>query len=239
MKFRLQISAARFNPGSIGLKIPRWQERVAGLRRNLRHVTPYVAPSRESSDPYKPWLTDARTMRLVENTAGLVAHPNDDTWPQWAVELARFAVPRGMFGIVKSFDQFLGIMGLEAAELPTESSNWGVPFSGFTTTGIGAVTWHFRLSEYYGTLPPLLNAVNSQALPGVPHPDFPSTNDFWFPAHSPSANNFHLPVPGGNVLRVILIVGPMSYRPQAAARLSGWLSTYLSPENRHAIRSTW
>lgn len=235
---RLIVPLQSRHPGYRGLPVPPWGKTLASYQRSARHITS-PPPSKENSDPYTPWLMDSRTLRYQATSRGLVPHPSNDNWEQWIVELARFAVPERMFGVAKTFDQFIARSSVEVTDLPTINANWGIPFLGFGTTDFGAIRWHFRLSEYYGAEHPWINAINTTSLPGQPHPDMAFTDDIWFPAHSPNANNIHLPVPGKHVLRVFLQLPAQTVRPYAGARLSGWTSTYLSPENRHAVRTYW
>jgi len=239
MKIRLKVPLSAGHPGRTGLPVPVWGLRIRDFQKSFQKVSASNPPVYENSDPYTPWLTDSRTLRTQSNSRGLVPHPQESACQSWVVELARFVVPDRMFGVVKSFDQFLAINDGQYATTPTASANWGIPFLGFSITDFGPIRWHFRLTEYYGTQLPWVNDVNTANIPGMPHPDLPSTDDMWFPAHSPSCNNFHLPVPGKHVLRVFLQLPSQSVRPYAGARLSGWTSTYLSPEIRHAVRSSW
>lgn len=240
MILRLKMPLSRKHPASTGLPFPSWQLKISELQLSLRTLIDCAGILPKTDDPFSPPLVDGRTLRYQNNTRGLVAHPGTQTWPAWIAELARFVVPKGMFGMIKSFDQFLAFTD-DAYGVPTSSPQWGIPFTGFGSgqSAFGANRWHFRLFEFYGTEPAWINAQNTVAIPGFPHPDLPFVDDLWFPVHSPSSTNFHLPVPNGHILRVFLELGAQSDQPFAAARLSGWTSTYLSDECRHAIRSSW
>ena len=194
-----------------------------------------------SPDPSKPSQLDARTARTQISTRGQTDHPNvAGPWPLWVGELARFYVPRGHIGIVKTFDQFLGYHTLESTEVLTVSDRWGIPFSGFGAIDVvPPLRWHFRLTEFEGTYPQWYDAVGTGNIPGMPYNDFSFTDDLWYPAHSPSANKINLIVPGKYMLRVFIELGAQNVRFSAAAKLTGWSAVIYSEELRRTIRENW
>lgn len=151
------------------------------------------------------------------------------------VELARFSVPENHFGLIKSFEQMLGI-----DDLPSFFT-LGNPFLTYPTR----VTWFLRLSpiaDMYRT--PFLNvsgvAATIDNLPGRPYTDLPFTHDCWYPVQSPTAANVHLPIPSGNCLRVFFwSPGFEDDVLYIAARLAGTIQSELSTEAQNVARVVW
>lgn len=152
--------------------------------------------------------------------------------PEWCVELARFPVPFGNVGILKSIEQYL----YNNQETITQSANWGIPYQ---EQNVGAVRWHLRLSPFDGTLPARFQATGSSWLPGSPYIELPEINHFWYPASSPLCwlNSI---VPGGYVLRFFFyapadIVG----RVRVMGRLRGYYQSNYSKEAAWNARTNW
>jgi hypothetical protein len=154
----------------------------------------------------------------------------------WMVELARFSVPDMNIGFVKSFEQYLSIQhGTEY----TVSDLWGNPFCARPNV----VTWYFRLSPSASmTLEQWVDINGTSAtpdnLPGRPYTDLPFTDDLWYPATSPPAQNIHLTVPGGFCLRVFLLA-PALVGLRAACKLAGTIQSELNTEAQQVARVGW
>jgi hypothetical protein len=153
----------------------------------------------------------------------------------WLVELARWPVPDGNFGVVKSFEQYLA----DRQTTYSTFNSWGNPYA----TAPNRIEWYFRLSPVSEIgVTPWLNVTGLSAiaayLPGRPYTDLPATNSLWYPASSPQSANIHLPVPGGYALRVFLLAPPIAGL-QAAVKLSGTIQSELGIEAQNVARMSW
>lgn len=195
----------------------------------------------QSTVEKSPWLFQQQswqlptTRRYVQSrhpVAGRLTQP--DAALPWMCELARFAVPFGSVGIVKSFEQYLG----QGETVYTTTENWGNPFV-LTTS----VTWFFRLSHIHLLGTPWINVSGLSAipdyLPGISYDDFERSNDIWFPAASSSSSNIHLPIPGGQFLRVLAIVGTSQTPVTIAAKIAGTSQSEMSKDAQFTVRTSW
>lgn len=153
----------------------------------------------------------------------------------WMVELARFPVPYGSVGIIKSFEQYVA----QDETIWTENSHWGNPYP----TGV-SVRWFFRLSPLSRVGGPWVTTSGASAvpdcLPGETYDDFSESAGIWFPAGSPSASNIHLVIPGDRVLRVLAIVTATVQTPVTiSAKLSGTTQTEMSKDTQFGLRTQW
>lgn len=188
-----------------------------------------------------PWLGQQSTWQLPQTRryqqsrfpeSDPITHPNPTQ--NWMVELARWPVPIGSIGVVKSFEQYVA----QDQSIHSSSANWGNPYS--MTTNI---RWYLRLSPIDGVGGPWINATGggavSQYLPGLPYDDLSYTDDLWFPAGSSSAGNIHLPVPGGYFLRVVCIVDAPGTAVSLSARLAGSVQAEANKDAQHVLRTSW
>lgn len=152
----------------------------------------------------------------------------------WLVELARFPVPYGSVGIIKSFEQFVR----QGETTWTETTYWGNPYPSSLS-----VRWFFRLSPLSKTAAPWINSTGASAiadyLPGTAYDDFPESRGIWFPASSSASSNIHLPVPGNNVLRILAIVEASQTACTIAAKLTGTTQIETNSDAQFVVRTTW
>lgn len=152
----------------------------------------------------------------------------------WMVELARYPVPFGSVGIIKSFEQYLS----EEETIHSVSSAWGNPFPSVP------VRWFFRLSPVSRASAAWIDVSGASAivdyLPGIPYNDFSDSNGLWFPAGSSSSANIHLVIPGAHVLRVIAIVSSSSQTAVSiAAKMTGTTQIELNDDAQFMMRTSW
>lgn len=146
----------------------------------------------------------------------------------FAVELARFTVPKGQIGYVRFLDQVL--VDSTGSYYPTNQEYWGSPH--FVIPDVDNCRWYLTLDYFDGLLPPrfLLTSATifgSDSLPGAPYPDLHEVPNMWYPAHAPR-DNMKLIVPGNRMLR-FFFYSPVTvtYNWLAQGRLAGFTqSTY-------------
>lgn len=153
----------------------------------------------------------------------------------WMAELARYPVPYGSIGIIKSLEQYVS----QGFQLHSTSANWGNPFS----LGI-PISWYLRLSPYARLNDAWVNVSGAGAvpnlLPGFAYDDLSRTDDIWFPASSCSTTNVHLVIPGGYYLRVVVIVGAnQGDAVSVACKLAGSVQLETNNEAQLTVRTSW
>lgn len=160
----------------------------------------------------------------------------------WLVELARWPVSYGSFGLVKGVEQYLSHPELQGQVILSTSPYWGDPWP----LGLSqSIEWHFRLSPIYQGGLPWVTLTGPQAIvdriPGQPYDDLPVSDGLWYAAGGNTAANVHLPVPGGQILRVFLRVGAQSADSPLSAfcRLTGTTQVETSSEAQYVARTTW
>lgn len=192
-----------------------------------------IIKARKGSKPQSSWQLP-QTRRYKQSFFA----PNSpltqpDSTQTWKVEICRFDVPYGSFGVVKSFEQYLEQGGV----VFSTSGNWGNPYPGVD------LTWYFRLSDTDSLAMPWISASGPSAipdlLPGNPYTDFADSDDVWFPAGSSSSANIHLIVPGGNVLRLFAIVGTSQEAVTISAKLAGTTQIETGPDAQFVARTSW
>lgn len=152
--------------------------------------------------------------------------------PEWVIELARFPVPHGFVGVLKSIEQYLYNNDQEI----TRSANWGVPYQEGQT---GPLQWFLRLDPFDGYLPPRFQAILSSYIPGTPYPELAQIDHFWFMSGSPSIWTHSL-IPGGHYLRFFLYAGQQTVgRISVMGRLRGFYQSIYSHEARFMARTNW
>lgn len=187
-----------------------------------------------------PWLYQQQswqlptTRRYVQSrhpVGGLLTQP---TTAAWMAEVARFSVPFGSVGIVKSFEQYVG----QGETVYTTSEHWGNPYPLPTS-----IRWYFRLSHIHLLGGPWINVSGLSAipdyLPGISYDDFSRSDDIWFPAASSSSSNIHLPIPGGQFVRVIALVGESQTPVSISAKLAGTVQSEMSKDAQFTVRTSW
>lgn len=151
----------------------------------------------------------------------------------WMVELARFLVPYGSIGIIKSFEQYVS----QDQTVLSRSMYWGDPFV------VSGLRWYFRLSPDTLNAAPWLNVSGVSAipdyLPGIPYDDLGNTDDLWFPAGSSASANIHLPIPGGKMLRVICLVAASETASTVACKLAGTIQSETNRDASFVAKTTW
>jgi len=219
-------------------QIQRMKSGNANLYRSLMET---MSEQRRATIDQSPWLSKQQSWQLPQTrryrqSRAPVNAPiiQPDSALPWMVELARYPVTTGSIGIIKGFEQYVDQDG----SLLTQITNWGNPW----INDLG-VEWFFRLSAYLTLGSPWINVSGPSAirdyLPGTSYDDFPSTVGVWFPGASPPAQNIHLPIPGGYVLRVIAIVQPSQYRVGIAAKLVGTNQSELNQDAQFVVRTSW
>lgn len=186
-----------------------------------------------------------KSIHFQQHSFGRFLHPSTEApFAAWTVELARFHVPSGRVGVVKSFEQYLAQPAQLAFEpiSYTQSGRWGIP-GPWNTGNPGAIDdpgiWYFRLHNVHETLPARVNTIAAFPLPDVPYPDMPRETLLWYPAGSPAAANIHLVIPAGSLLRVFYVSPAQSVRLEVAAKLKGFIQSDRTPESAHNIRTNW
>jgi len=218
-------------------QISRWKSCNANLYHNLM-VTMHAQQA--ATLDKSPWLQKQQSWQLPQTRRyrqTRVPSPVPITQPDntlsWMVELARYPVPDGSIGLIKGFEQYAEQDG----QVLTLSAAWGNPFP------IPDMVWHFRLSNYRTLRNPWINVSGPSAivdyLPGTAYSDFSATPGLWFPAGSCSATNVHLPIPGGNVLRVVAIVQPSNDVVSLAAKLVGSNQLETNNDAQFVVRTSW
>lgn len=214
-----------------------WDTQV--LQATMANVT---AEWQAKPDP-SPWLGQQSSWQLPETRRYQQSRMPPVGAPltqpvagqDWMVELGRWPVPDGMVGIVKSFEQFVS----QGEETYTASQYWGNPFP----PGSAGIRWFLRLSSLHLIAGPWRNASGLSAipeyLPGIPYDDFPRTDDIWFPAGASSGANIHLPIPGGQFLRLMAIVEASQTVIRIAGRMAGTIQSETSRDAQFVLRTSW
>ena len=122
-----------------------------------------------------------------------------------AVELARYAVPRGSIGLLKRLNQWVENWDI---------TEWGNPYGNAV---FDAIQWRLQLSPIDAALGGRLVSA-SLVLPGEPFPDLPFINGLWYLPHAAQAE-INAVIPGGYVLRFFAVLGPSQNDFDVAGRL--------------------
>jgi hypothetical protein len=187
-----------------------------------------------------PWLYQQEswqlptTRRYTQSRGPVIGRLTQPSALAWMAEVARFSVPYGSVGIIKSFEQYVG----QGETVYTTSEHWGNPYPLPTS-----ITWFFRLSHIHLLGSPWINVSGLSAipdyLPGISYDDFARTDDIWFPAASSGSSNIHLPIPGGQVVRVIALVGASQTPVSISAKLAGTVQSEMSKDAQFTVRTSW
>ena len=155
--------------------------------------------------------------------------------PFHAYELARFIVPIGGVGVVRSILQYSEANPNTIPSPEPYAHLTGSPWEISAIQRVGAdLRWHLRLQQVRDVdLPDAFEDLQAATLlPGYGHPDLPYLDFQYFNFAMPDAGVFLL-VPGGFVLRMYVEIGA-DWRPILA--LGGMLRGYTQPaRNRDAV----
>lgn len=214
------------------IKEPRWLARVnmGFLDWATTQVTKQIETVPGERLFEKPFVNPG-SFHYFESTRGLWDAGEAASAPFYR-ELARVSVPFDAVGVVKSFGQLFAVDN----EIFSNAANWGT-----NPQGDQRPRWHFRLTPFDGEEPPIFSKPVSSVmfLPGVAHSDFPYTDDLLYPLNSPTSERFHLIIPGGNMLRVIIEVTPISQVAWSAQCLLRGYTTGVYHESTMTGLRTW
>lgn len=200
-----------------------------------------VREQREQSIVDSPWLEQQSswqlptTRRYIQSkTPSVVPSVQTDPAQNWMIEIARLPVPYGSVGILKSFEQYVS----QGDNVLTGSENWGNPFPSSVS-----IRWFLRLSSLSKVGGSWINSSGGSAisdyLPGTPYDDLPQSDGVWFPASSSASSNIHLPIPGGQVLRLICLVGSSETAVRIAGKLAGTVQVEMNKDAQFVVRTSW
>lgn len=218
--------------------VRKWQ---FGTVDKWKSIMDSVSEQWQTTVEKSPWLYQQQSWQLPTTrryaqskspVTGVLTQP--DTGLSWMAELARFPVPFGSVGIIKSFEQFVG----QGETAFTGTEYWGNPYPLSSS-----ITWFFRLSHIHLMGTPWINTTGLSAipdyLPGISYDDFARSDDIWFPAASSSSSNIHLPIPGGQFVRVLALVGPSQEAVRLSAKLAGTVQSEMSQDAQFTVRTSW
>lgn len=217
--------------------VRRWQ---FGTVDKYKSLFDSVSEQYQATLEKSPWLFQQEswqlptTRRYAQSRGPVAGRLTQPSSLAWMAEVARFSVPYGSVGIIKSFEQYVG----SGETVYTTSDNWGNPYPLPTS-----ITWFFRLSHIHLLGNPWINVSGLSAipdyLPGISYDDFSRSDDIWFPAASSSSSNIHLPIPGGQFVRVIALVGASQTPVSISAKLAGTVQSEMSKDAQFTVRTSW
>ena len=192
-------------------------------------------PSFPSVPYFESLYLTPKSIRYQIDTAGRVTHPGVNL-TAWRVELARFVVPQRYIGIIRGFEQFMGVVGQSGVN---GIISYGNPFSD-TDAGVEG-RWCMRLFAHSGEIRPWINTLTpTEFQPGIPYSDFAQQSGIWYPAHSDAANSIRLPVPGGYELSVFWECDDtISARPVVGAAFKGGIQSAIDSHAMDHYLGTW
>lgn len=209
-------------------------------------------------DPiYGPSIFDHEQMEIDSKYTALLPTPHKLTdWPIWSldaiqpmdesrgqleinwaqnegqmIEIARFPVPWGMYGMVNNIDQAVQRTGALGSYL-SEIDNQGRIFAE-RTYGTMYLRWHLRLTEI-GPQSPNDSWRNPDNLPGRPYPYLGTWDDMRYLWGLPE--KVHFPVPGGTVLRMYFSLVNNGSQGGSTGSVVGRLGGYIQQENSEAAQ---
>ena len=186
------------------------------------------------------------------NQFELWQHPKSQRWQEsvfppathanvaeyFAVEVARFVVPKGSVGFIRYLEQVLN----DAAGnyYPSNQEYWGSPR--FILPDVDNCRWFLRLDYFDGQTPATpftlsaAAAFSSASLPGMPFSDLSSIDALWYPANN--SKELKLIVPGQRMLRFFFYSPPTThFQWEVRGKLSGYTqSTYSCSAAKNARR---
>lgn len=168
------------------------------------------------------------TKRFQESSDGPFL--NVDTEAFHAFEVARFIVPYGKTGVIKSIEQVL--WDRDGSIYPTSNEYWGAPY--FVDNEINQNRWYLTIDNFEGQFLPRVNFTSAAFipitdLPGVPYPELSDINMIWYPVHCPASQNLNFVVPQSKVLRMFWVCPPTeNYNWFGTGRLRGYTQSTFS-----------
>lgn len=209
----------------------------ASILRDLMHS---MSKQSEANRMPKPWLGKQQSWQLpATRRYAQSRHAPDspvtqpDAGENWMVELARFPVPYGYVGIIKSWEQYV----IQDQDVLSSLSSWGDPYPSVD------LEWYLRLFPLDRHGVPWTSVSGASAirdyLPGIPYDDLPESLGIWFPATSPPSTNIHLVIPGNRVLRVFCIVAASSAAVSISTKMTGTLQNELNQNAKFTVDTTW
>lgn len=199
----------------------------------LRSIPGLTNPAQKAS--YEGVLYHPNSIRYRISTLGRQIHPGTQRFDPWRVELARFDVPFGDVGIVRSLEQYLAAAGISGWSIVSTIGN---PF-GDADSGVQG-QWFLRLSPFQGEILPWVNTLNpAPEMPGTAYSDWVDQTGIWYPAHSDSSQNIRLVVPGGFSLRAFWECGTLQVRPAVSIGLKGCTQGIYSSRSLDHMRGSW
>jgi hypothetical protein len=228
-----QFTRSRDNP----VPFPDWVDNLA-FQSNLKNFISKVPPKSWFRDMpyYESLYMSPKAIRYQMDSVGRVTYPG--TRPgAWRVELARFPVPQRYTGIVRGFEQWLGVVTVQGTINSVIA--YGNPFVDSDANILG--TWFMRLFPFDGTMRPWINQLNpNPEQPGIPYSDFPQQTGVWFPTHSDAAESVRFPVPGGYELSIFWESAPtISAIPVVSAAFKGGIQSAFSPRALDQYLGSW
>ena len=203
---------------------------LANLRPPTRHGDKFTTPMQDPAND-----TTAQRFQLTVNARAMKAWVKPAFQPHHTYELARFIVPIGGVGVVRSILQY---SEADPAAVPIPEPHALLTGSPWEISAIqrvgGDMRWHLRLQQIRDVdLPDAFEELPlATLLPGYGHPDLPFLDFQYFNFAMPDAGVFLL-VPGGFVLRMYVEIGA-DERPFLA--IGGMLRGYTQPaHNRDAL----
>lgn len=206
----------------------------------LRDLMISVSKRSEENLIKTPWLGEQQSWQLpATRRYSQSRHAPDSPLTQpnaaenWMVELARYPVPYGCVGIIKSWEQYVS----QDQDVLTSLSAWGNPYPSVD------LEWYLRLFPLSRNAVPWTSISGASAirdyLPGIPYDDLPESYGIWFPATSPPSTNVHLVIPGDYVLRVFCIVSASSTAVTISTKITGTVQNELNRNAKFTVDTTW
>jgi hypothetical protein len=223
----------------IDTTLPALRKLIYGGVNTYRRLMDTVEKQANQTIESSPWLGKQsswqlpQTRRYQQARMPSVSALTQPTASAWMAELSRFPVPFGSIGVIKGFEQYAEQQGT----VYSNSEHWGNPFP------VPTLRWYFRLSHMQTLGSPWINVSGASAipdyLPGTSYDDFADTFGLWFPAGSSAASNVHFIVPGGFVLRLIVLVSATGNPVSVAAKIVGSTQSELHNDAQFMARTTW
>lgn len=182
---------------------------------------------RQNPNTFEVWQ-HSQSQRWQENALDTALHTT--TTEYFAVELARFTVPKGQVGFVRHLEQVVN--DATGSYYPSNVSYWGSPH--FVLPDVDNLRWYLKLDYFDGTLPARFTLstptpFTSQSLPGMPYNDLHEIDALWYPAHHKKA--LKLIIPGNRMLRLYVFTPPTTtYQWQFRGKLTGVTQSTYSVE---------
>lgn len=189
----------------------------------------------QNPNEFEPWQ-HPKSQRWQESSFAAATHAT--TTEHFAVEVARFLVPKGSVGFVRYIEQVLN--DANGNYYPTNQEYWGSPQ--FVLSDVDNCRWYLKLDYFDGATPAIpftlstAAAFSAASLPGAPYSDLPIIDATWYPANNDK--EIKLIVPGQRMLRFFFYSPPTTlYQWQVRGKLSGWVqSSYSCSAARNARR---